>query len=118
MLYRLLLALSLLVSMAMPGEAGSRLSGSEIKNLAPGVYVGTWKGKRKLHLTLQQNGTVSGTMDGRRYSGSWYVSGENLCLVFKVLVIRKTKCGAVSRQGNWLVGYYKEGKPRIRLRAA
>lgn len=118
MLYRLLLALSLLIAMALPSQAGSRLSGSEIKSLAPGVYVGTWKGKRKLHLNIRQNGTISGTVDGRRHSGSWYVSGDNLCLVVKVLVIRKTKCGAISRQGSWIVGYYKEGKPRIRLRAA
>jgi hypothetical protein len=119
MIYRLLLALSLLVSMTMPGEAASRLSGSEIKALAPGVYVGTWKGKRQLHLTLKQNGTVSGTVDGRRHSGRWYVSGTNLCLVIRVMVIQKTKCGTISRQGAWLVGYYnKKGKPRIRLRAA
>ena len=118
MLYRLFLALSLLVSMAMPGEAASRLSGSEIKALAPGVYVGTWKGKRKLHLTLKQNGTVSGTVDGHRHSGRWYVSGANLCLVIRVMGFQKTKCGTISRQGAWLVGYYKEGKPRVRLRAA
>jgi hypothetical protein len=119
MVYRLLFALSLLVSMAMPSEAASRLSGAEIKALAPGVYVGSWKGKRQLHLTLRQNGTISGTVDGRRYSGSWYVSGANLCLVIRVMVFQKTKCATISRQGAWLVGYYnKKGKPRIRLRAA
>lgn len=118
MVYRIILALCLLVSLAMPGAAGSRLSGSEIKALAPGVYVGSWKGKRQLHLTLKQNGTVSGTVDGRHHSGKWYVSGDNLCLVIRVLVFQKTKCGSISRQGSWLVGYYKKGKPRIRLRAA
>jgi hypothetical protein len=118
MLYRLLLAVSFLVLFALPSEAGSRLSGSEIKNLPPGIYVGTWKGKRKLHLALKPNGTVSGTVDGRRYSGRWYVSGDSLCLVFKVLILEKTKCGSISRQGSWLVGYYKKGKPRVRLRAA
>ncbi|HEY7749306.1 MAG TPA: hypothetical protein VH933_11585 [Aestuariivirgaceae bacterium] len=118
MVYRLLLVLSLLVSMAMPSQAGSKLSGSEIRNLAPGFYVGTWKGKRKLHISLKQNGTVSGSIDGRRYSGKWYVAGDNLCLVFKVMMFQKTKCGSITRQGSWLVGYYKEGKPRVRLKAA
>lgn len=118
MVYRAILALCLLIVMSIPVGAASRLTGDEIKALAPGVYIGTWKGKRKLHLTLKQNGTVSGTVDGRHHSGSWYVSGNDLCLVFRVLVFKKSKCGAISRQGTWLVGYYKNGKPRIRLRAA
>jgi hypothetical protein len=119
MAYRIILALCALVLMTAPGDAGSRLSAAEIKALAPGVYVGSWKGKLQLHLTLKQNGTVSGTVDGQYHAGRWYVSGGNLCLVFKILVFQKTKCGAISRQGAWLIGYYnKKGKPRIRLRAA
>jgi hypothetical protein len=46
------------------------------------------------------------------------VAGDNLCLVFKVMMFQKTKCGSITRQGSWLVGYYKEGKPRVRLKAA
>jgi hypothetical protein len=119
MVHRIILALCALVLMSGPGEAASRLSAAELRALAPGVYVGSWKGKLQLHLTLKQNGTVSGTVNGRYHAGKWYVSGQNLCLVFRILVFEKTKCGAISRQGPWLVGYYnKKGKPRIRLKAA
>jgi hypothetical protein len=105
--------------MTVSSEAGSRLSASEIRALAPGEYVGTWKAKRQLHIVLNTNGTIHGSMSGFRYGGKWYVSGQNLCIAFRVMAVAKTKCGAIRRQGAWLVGYYnKKGVPRIRLKAA
>ena len=115
MLNRLIFALGAFLS-ATPGEAGERLSAAEINALAPGVYVGTWKETKQLNLTLNPDGTVSGTMDGEYHAGSWYLSGDELCIVFRVMVLEKTRCGAIHREGDWLVGYFKDGKPRIRLR--
>src|SRR5215216_1354516 len=79
---RLVVALYAFVLMTSYGQAGTRLSASEIRALAPGDYVGTWKAKRKLHLTLNTNGTISGSVDGFRYRGNWYVSGQSLCVAF------------------------------------
>jgi len=113
--------LSLLVFLCVSSynaEAGQRLSSAQIAALAPGHYVGTWKNKRQLSLRFSPDGKIAGTVDGRYHSGRWYVAGGNLCLVFQILVIKKTKCGAIHRNGRWLIGYYnKKGKPRIRLRA-
>jgi hypothetical protein len=119
MLSRLIIALCALLLMTSAGQGAARLSAAEINALAPGAYVGTWKAKRQLYLTLNTNGTISGSVDGYRYAGKWYVSGRNLCVSFKILSVTKTKCGDIHRQGVWLVGYYnKKGKPRIRLRSA
>ena len=115
MLTGLILALSAFLSVT-PGEAGQPLSAAEINALAPGVYVGTWKDTKKLHLTLSADGTVSGTVDGEHHAGRWYISGEELCIVFSAMIIEKTRCGTIDREGDWLVGYYKNGKPRIRLK--
>ncbi|MGH6874410.1 MAG: hypothetical protein ACREDW_05305 [Aestuariivirgaceae bacterium] len=116
---RLVVALSAILLMTSSSHAGTRLSAAEINALAPGDYVGTWKGKRKLHLTLNSNGTISGSVDGFRYRGNWYVSGQSLCVGFKIMSAAKTKCGDIRRQGAWLVGYSnKKGEPRIRIRAA
>jgi hypothetical protein len=116
---RLVVAVYALLLMTSYGQAGTRLSAAEIRALAPGDYVGTWKAKRKLHLTLNTNGTISGSVDGFRYRGNWYVSGQSLCVAFNVMSVGKTKCGDIRRQGAWLVGYNnKKGEPRIRIRSA
>jgi hypothetical protein len=118
MFSRIIFSVLILFCMSFPAEAGQRLSAAQIAALAPGSYVGTWKGKRQLNLRLSPNGTVAGTVDGQYHSGQWYVSGGNLCLVFRILIFEKTKCGSIHRDGAWLVGYYKKGRPRIRLRSA
>lgn len=116
MFSRIIFSLLVLLCVSFSAEAGQRLSEAQITALAPGKYVGTWKGKRQLNLRLSANGTIAGTVDGRYHSGRWYVSNGNLCLVFRILIFQKTKCGAIHRDGVWLIGYYKKGKPRIRLR--
>jgi hypothetical protein len=116
MFSRILVSLLALVWVSTSAEAGPRLTTTQISALAPGYYAGTWKGKRQLYLKLSPDGTISGTVDGARHSGRWYVSNGNLCLVFRILVLQKTKCGTIHRDGSWIVGYYKKGKPRIRLR--
>ena len=113
---RFILGLVALLLVSFSAEAGQRLSAAQITALAPGNYVGTWKGKRHLNLRFSENGTIAGTVDGKYHSGRWYVSDGNLCLVFRILILQKTKCGSIHRDGAWLIGYYKKGKPRIRLR--
>jgi hypothetical protein len=99
------------------GAAGKseRLSEAEIDALAPGEYVGTWKGKKQLHLMFNEDGTVSGTLDGRYHEGQWHVSEDELCIEFTILIFEKAKCDAVYREGDSVVSYNKKGKPRIRL---
>jgi hypothetical protein len=113
---RILVSLLALLWVSAPAEAGPRLTAAQIAALAPGYYAGTWKGKRQLYLRLSPDGTISGTVDGARHSGKWYVSNGNLCLVFRVLALQKTKCGTIHREGSGFVGYYKKGRPRMRLR--
>jgi hypothetical protein len=118
---RLVLGLFVLLVMTFSGQAqaGARLSAAEINALAPGSYVGTWKARRKLQLTMSSNGTISGSVDGYSYRGRWYVSGQSLCVAFKIMTATTTKCGEIRRQGAWLVGYSnKKGVPRIRIRSA
>jgi hypothetical protein len=117
MISRIILSTLLFLLVSFSAEAGQRLSSAQISALAPGSYVGTWKGRRQLALKLSPNGSIAGTIDGKYQSGRWYVSGANLCLVFRVLVLQKTKCGSIHRDGKWFIGYYKKGKPRLRLRA-
>jgi hypothetical protein len=118
MISRIIVAVCAFFCLSFQTEAAERLTTAQIKALAPGTYVGTWKNKRQLNLKLSPNGTVAGTVDGIHHSGTWYASDGNLCLVFKILVFEKTKCGAIRREGRWLIGYYnKKGVPRIRLRA-
>ena len=119
MISRIIVVLCAFFCLSLPSGAAERLTTAQIKALAPGTYVGMWKNKRQLNLRFSPNGTVSGTVDGIRHSGTWYASNGNLCLVFKILVFEKTKCGAILRNGRWLVGYYnKKGVPRIRLAKA
>jgi hypothetical protein len=116
MFSRIMFSLLVLLGVTFPAHAGQRLTTAQISALAPGYYVGTWKGKRQLNLTLSPNGKIAGTVDGKYHSGRWYVSNGNLCLAFRILIFQKTKCGSIHRDGSWLIGYYKNGKPRIRLR--
>jgi hypothetical protein len=105
--------------MTVSAEAGAQLTAAQINALAPGSYVGTWKNKRQLRLTLSSNGTISGSVDGFRYKGRWHVAGQSLCITFQLMALSKTKCGTIRRQGASLVGYYnKKGEPRIRLKPA
>lgn len=119
MLSRLIGVLCALVLMTATVEAGAQLTAGQINALAPGSYVGTWKNKRQLRLSLSTNGTITGTVDGFNYKGRWHVSGQSLCVTFQLMSLSKTKCGTIRRQGAWLVGYYnKKGEPRIRLKAS
>ena len=94
MFSRIMFSLLAFLCVTFPADAGQRLTTVQISALAPGYYVGTWKGKRQLNLRLSPNGKIAGTLDGRYHSGRWYVSNGNLCLVFRILVIQATKCGA------------------------
>src|SRR5687768_18165470 len=105
MISRIILSTLLFLLVSFSAEAGQRLSSAPISALAPGSYVGTWKGKRQLALKPSPNGTIAGTIDGKYQSGRWYVSGANLCLVFRVLVLQKTKCVSIHREGRWYIGY-------------
>jgi hypothetical protein len=116
MVYRVVLALCAFILVTAPGNTGPRLSPAEINALAPGVYVGSWKEKKELHLTLDKDGTVSGTVDGRYHVGTWYVSDEEFCIEFTIIIFEKTKCDSIYREGDWLVSYSKKGKVRIRLK--
>jgi hypothetical protein len=118
MMSRIFVILCAFFILGIKADAAERLTTAQIMALAPGTYVGTWKNKLQLNLNFSPNGTIAGTVDGKQHSGRWYVSNGNLCLVFKVLIIEKTKCGSIHRAGQWLIGYFsKKGKPRLRIRS-
>jgi hypothetical protein len=98
-----------------PPPAPERLSGEEIQALAPGEYVGTWKGKKQLHIFLSEDGTLHGTVNGKPQKGKWHIKDEKLCIQFRVLFIETVRCDAVYRQAEWLVSFNKKRESRIRL---
>ena len=95
--------------------AFERLSGEEIPTLAPGEYVATWKGKKRLHIFLSEDGTLHGTVNGKPQKGRWHIKDEKLCIEFRVLFIDRIRCDAVYRQAEWLVSFNKKRESRIRL---
>jgi hypothetical protein len=92
-----------------------RLTAEQIQALAPGEYVGTWKGKKQLHIFLSEDGTLQGTVNGKPQKEKWHIKDEKLCIEFRVLFIDTVRCDAVYRQAEWLVSYNKKRESRIRL---
>ena len=103
----------------IPASAAQRLTESQIRALAPGHYIGSWKSKTALSLQLERNGKIHGYVKGVYRTGNWYVSKGRFCLQFSILFITKTECGEIARDGGWYIGLYnKKGKPRLRMRSA
>jgi hypothetical protein len=101
-----------------PVSAAQRLTESQIRALAPGHYIGSWKKKTSVNLRLEKNGTIHGYVKGVYRSGKWYVSKGRFCLEFSFLFVTKTECGEIARDGGWYIGLYnKKGVPRLRMRS-
>jgi hypothetical protein len=99
----------------MQAVASERLSSDELHALAPGEYVGTWKGKKQLHIFLSEDGTLEGTVNGKPQKGRWHIEDEKLCIEFRLLFLQTVRCDAVYRQAEWLISLNKKGESRIRL---
>ena len=109
----LALLLALPASGAAQDSYGRRLADAEIRDLAPGVYAGTYKDKLKLVIHLLANGRVTGTANGKPQRGTWRVKDGELCLTFN-----KTRCGPIFHDGNRYFGMLnKHGKARLMLRS-
>ena len=102
----------------IPVSAAQRLTENQIRALAPGHYIGSWKNKISVNLQLERNGSIHGYVKGVYRSGKWYVSKGRFCLEFSILFITKTECGEIARDGGWYIGLYnKKGVPRLRMRS-
>ena len=99
-----------------PATASERLTETQIRALAPGQYVGSWKSKISINLHLDQDGSIYGYVKGVYRRGKWYVDNGQFCLTFTILIFSRTECGEIMRDGGWYIGLYKKGKPRLRMR--
>lgn len=113
-----LLWLGTVQNAAAQSEYGRRLTDVELQALAPADYAGTYKDKLQLVIQLKPNGKATGTADGQFHRGTWRVRDGEFCLTVRILVLKKTKCSAVFKNGDRYFGMFnKSGNPRLKLRA-
>lgn len=118
MFYRKLFAIILggTLVLGQPASAAEKLTEAQIRALAPGQYVGSWKNKISVNLRLDPNGSIYGYVKGIYRRGSWYVDNGQFCLTFSILIFSRTECGEILRDGSSYIGLFKKGKPRLRMR--
>ena len=110
----LLPALMLIFHASQPAQA-RQLSAAELKRLH-GVYRVIWKNRHKARVQVRRDGTLLARAGNKVDTGRWQVRGKQLCVSFRVWTKGRFKCGAVYRRGGWYVGFFKNGKPRVKFR--
>lgn len=96
--------------------AAQKLSAAQLTALAPASYAGFLNGNKAATISLYTGGQIVGRTEGKYEVGKWFVQGSQLCIQFKVWTSNKPRCGAVFRDGPWLVGLNKDGEPQVKLR--
>jgi hypothetical protein len=99
----ILAAAALLLTVIQPSFAGSSLSATELKRLAPGRYYVTLYNAVSMTVILKPNGTVSGASKTERDSGIWRLSGNQLCIGWNKWLGGQTRCSGLTSEG----GYYR-----------
>ena len=103
------------LALAAPGFA-DQLTAVQIKALAPASYSGFLRGDLPATIKMGSDGTIAGRTQGKFEVGKWFVRGSDLCIQFKVWTSNKPHCGAVHRDGGWLLGLHENGKPQVKMR--
>ncbi len=99
-----LAATALFLSINSMAFAGGSLSKSELQQLAPGRYVVTLYNAVSMTVTMQPNGTVIGTADGTKDTGTWKLSGNRLCIAWNKWLNGKNRCSGLTTDGNGFKG--------------
>lgn len=79
--------------------AGETLKSHEIKKFVPGRASAKIMGSN-VSISMSRSGRVSAKWDGERDTGSWRVSGDQLCIRFNKWMNGATRCSAVTKSGN------------------
>jgi hypothetical protein len=96
------LAASLFLAFTIGAQAGDALSVSELQKLAPGRYAVTLYNSVNMTITMKPNGTVVGTSKTERDSGTWKLSGNQLCISWRKWLGGQARCsGLVSDGGQY-----------------
>ena len=97
--------------------AAEAINAQALKGLFPGKFEAVWKGKQKLMIGAEANGTLKGYSEGKFDSGRWEISGNKLCVSFIVWTGGNRKCSEVYRNGGWYMGLLKKsGEANLRFR--
>ena len=80
-------------------SAGEMLSAKEIKRFIPGRAKAKIMGS-KVTMRMSRGGYLSARWDGKRDTGIWRVTKNQLCIKFKKWMNGATRCSSVSRSGN------------------
>ena len=80
------------------------LSNSELQQLAPGRYVVTLYNAVSMTVTMQPNGTVLGSADGKKDTGTWKLSGNRLCIAWSKWLNGKNRCSGLVTDGSGFKG--------------
>jgi hypothetical protein len=97
---RLFCAAAMLLLIGGQGFAGSSLSSSELKRLAPGRYQVTLYNAISMTVTMKPNGTVVGTSSTDHDTGTWSLSGNRLCIAWHTWLGGQARCSGLVSDGN------------------
>lgn len=99
------LALALAFSAFATGglRAEQALSTNALRVLFPGTFQGTAYGIVGIQLVARRNGTLAGTIMGKKDRGRWMISRGQLCISLIDMTDGEFKCSYVRRNGQWLV---------------
>jgi hypothetical protein len=95
---------TLLFSLNCSAFAGDTLSQSELKQLVPGRYTVTLYNAVSMTVTLRPNGTVQGTSKTERDSGTWRLSGNQICIGWTKWLGGQTRCSGLTSEGSYYKG--------------
>lgn len=103
---RIIIALAFCVSVAPGAQSGQVLGSKALRALFPGTFQGTAHGLFDVWLAASSNGTLYGTIMGRRDRGHWKISRGQLCISLANLTDGKYKCSYVHTDGKSLIAHH------------
>ena len=85
--------------------AGDRLTAAEIRKLMPGTFsVGVADSVSAIAVLSAGGGISINTNKGEKDTGRWSISGDKICVKFKHLLDRQTKCSSLTNDGGAIRG--------------
>lgn len=96
---RFLSAAAVLLLLSIPASAGANLTSSELQRLAPGRYVVTLYNAVSMTVTMKPNGTVLGSAEAGRDTGTWTLSGNKLCIAWHKWLGGHARCSGLVSDG-------------------
>jgi hypothetical protein len=92
-------AATIALGLVSAASAGETLKSHEIKKFVPGSATAKIMGSN-VSISMSRSGRLSAKWDGERDTGTWRVSGDQLCIRFNKWMNGATRCSAVTKAGN------------------